>query len=213
VTPSELKEMKQRNPIMPKRFQNPDSADMYTEGSDNGEDNQAKVIRSRNATQANPNENWSSNNNPKANKNKAQRRSSKSHRDNPDNEIRIDEYPEDYQGARNQIDDMENAASPMQNMASQNQTPEPGSAEYKRMLEQFIRDPDYLKTVMQDGKDLQNMFPFCFVHNSYGQQLPNHELDPRNYKFLPTKYVNRIAPAGKKTSRGEELYNVILPDE
>ena len=209
VTPSELQEMKQRNPIMPKRFQNPDSEEMYTEGSDHEEDNQAKIIRSRNAKQANPTENI----NTKENKNRAQRQGSKSYRDKPNNEIKIDDYPEEHEKSRNGDFDSAKVASPIQNLTSPNQTPEPGSIEYKRMLEQFIRDPEYLKMVMQDDKDLQNMFPFCFVHNSYGQQLPNHELDPRNYKFLPSKYVSRIAPAGKKTSRGEKLYNVILPDE
>lgn len=46
ITPSVLKEMMQRNPIMPPRFENPDPADAYTEGSDN-EEELAKIRRSK----------------------------------------------------------------------------------------------------------------------------------------------------------------------
>ena len=200
ITPSELNELRQRNPIMPKRFQNPDNEDMYTEGSDNEEgnkeDNEAMPINNKNLSQSIP---------KNSRNNGSQKLGAKSQKEIPDNSIKIEDFPEDIEGSIQNVNDDEKFGFPVQNFSSPNQTPEPGSVEYKRMLEQFIRDPEYVKMVMQGGKDLQNMFPFCFVHNSYGQQLPNHELDPRNYKFLPTKYVNRIAPAGRKTSRGDEL--------
>lgn len=91
-------------------------------------------------------------------------------------------------------------------------TPEPGTLEYRRMLEQFLNNPEQIKLVMQNGGDLQNIFPFCLVHNSYGKQLPVHELDPKNYKYLPAGYTQRIAPAGKHSRKGDDLYSVIMPE-
>ena len=60
------------------------------------------------------------------------------------------------------------------------------------------------------GKPFNFRIPFCLCHKS--NEVPLHELDPRNYKFVPACWMNRIKPAGRETFKSEALYNVILGD-
>ena len=89
ITPSELKELKKRNPIMPKRFNNPDSEEMYTDGSDNEEDNEAKPVNNKNeAKQTSKND-----------QNRPQNFGSKSQKDDQNNKMKVEDYPEEYDGS------------------------------------------------------------------------------------------------------------------
>ena len=206
ITPSVLKEMMQRNPIMPPKFENPDPADEYTDGSDNEEELTKIKTNAAKGNKLNPN---------KILKNKNQTKNlDNSFVEIHDNKINNTELEENNLDNSKQAIDRNSfkVGSPIPNITSSNPTPEPGTEEYKRMLEKFIRTPDNVKMVSQEGADMQNMFPFCYVHNSYGQQLPTHELNPRNYKYLPSKYVRRIPSAGRKTNVSESLYDIILPD-
>ena len=196
ITPSQLKELMKRNPIMPPKFKNPDPEDMYTEGSDNEYDFSQYKNKNKDKLDFHPKQNG--NKQPRVQK----------VQDNEEEEPQDEEAYEVERGLNGAV-----GRPAPDDRTSQTATPEPGTLEYKRMLDQFVNNPEYVKMLMQEGGDLQNMFPFCSVHNSYGQQLPLHELDPRNYRFLPSKYVERIAPAGKKTLKSDNLYNVILPDE
>lgn len=196
ITPSELEKMKKRNPIMPKKFVNPDPADEYTEVSE-GEYDFSHYQKKRDKLNFHP-------------KNNANANRDVQHEDQDNNE---DNEGEGNDEEAHEIDAENEAVSGAPDFDPRNTpTPAPGTLEYKRMLEQFVNNPEYVRLLTQSGKDLQNMFPFCSVHNSYGQQLPIHELDPRNYKFLPAKYTQRIAPAGKQTQKSHQLYGVILPD-
>ena len=208
ITPSVLKEMMQRNPIMPPRFLNPDSTDNYTDASDNEEEitkNEGKGSKIKSRI-INLKENKNDKNIIQANK-----IYTPLEENNISKEINLGE--ENIEVSKHELDrDSFKVGSPIPNITSSNPTPEPGSLEYKRMLEKFIRNPEYVKMISQEGADLQNMFPFCYMHNSYGQQLPIHELNPKNYKYLPSKFVKRIPAAGKKTSKWDSLYDVILPE-
>jgi hypothetical protein len=192
ITPSELAELKKRNPIMPQKFKNPDSEDMYTEGSDNEYD--FSHLK-------------------KNNKDKIDFHPQKDHSNNNDRESHDDDHDGPEKEGHYEVQDEDQYAAQPRGNPYQNPTPEPGTIEYKRMLEQFVNNPEYARLLAQEGGDLQNMFPFCSVHNSYGQQLPLHELDPRNYKFLPSSYINRIAPAGRQSRKCENLYHTISPEE
>lgn len=57
-----------------------------------------------------------------------------------------------------------------------------------------------------------NGIPFYCFHDQNSEE-PLHELDPKNYKFVPAHMVNRIRPAGRDTYKSEALYNVILGDQ
>jgi len=52
--------------------------------------------------------------------------------------------------------------------------------------------------------------PFCPVHQN-GQEIPEylHQLDPRNYKFLPHKFTEIIRPAGRFTHKSENISNLL----
>ena len=187
ITPSALKELMQRNPIMPKKFNEPSNEDDYTDGSDNEWDFshlEKKNKKNRNKLNFHPKE--EENDKTKEGKDlEAEGDAEEGESEKEENDS--NEYP---------------AVNPHpEERESQSATPEVGSLEYKRMLEKFLSNPEYVKTLMREGGDLQDIFPFCSTHNSYGQQLPTHELDPRNYKFLPSKYVKRITPAGKQTNK------------
>lgn len=190
ITPSELAKAMKRNPIMPKKYEEPDGEEMYAERDEKEYD-------------------FSHLKNKKKNKN-GEKIDFHPKEEEPEEE---DDQNEGEGNAEDEAYEEGEGEVSHPNRSSASPTPEPGTLEYKRMLEQFANNPEYVRMAMQEGNDLQNMFPFCSVHNSYGQQLPTHELDPRNYKFLPANYTKRIAPAGKVTSKCDNLYRVILPDE
>lgn len=184
ISETNMKELNQRLPTMPKKFKNPEPEDKYSEVPESEYDFTHLKKKNKNNVEFHP-----------------------AHDENEDNEEEEDPEAEEMQHIA-QVE--EGAQAYPEDRNQQMPIPEPGTLEYKRMLEQFLNNPEYIKTLMQEGGDLQNMFPFCSVHNSYGQQLPTHELDPKNYKFLPAKYTSRIVPAGRQTSKSENLYNVIL---
>jgi hypothetical protein len=185
ITKKDMKELMNRQPTMPKKFKNPDAEDKYSEVPDSKYDFTNLKKKNKNNVEFHPAEH-----------------------ENEDDEEEEPEAEEMHHIA--QVE--EGAQAYPEDRNQQMSTPEPGSLEYKRMLEQFLNNPEYIKTLMQEGGDLQNMFPFCSVHNSYGQQLPTHELDPKNYKFLPAKYTQRIVPAGRQTSKSDNMYKLILPE-
>lgn len=57
-----------------------------------------------------------------------------------------------------------------------------------------------------------NGIPFYCFHDQTSEE-PLHELDPKNYKFVPAHMVDRIRPAGRNTYKSEALYNVILGEQ
>lgn len=71
----------------------------------------------------------------------------------------------------------------------------------------------------QDGQDAEPFgiryidgtayIPFCPPSETPGD-VPLHELDPRNYKFVPSQWTKRIRAAGRNTHKSEALYNVIM---
>jgi hypothetical protein len=201
ITESQLEEMRKRNPIMPPKFKNPDPEDMYTDGSD-GEYDFSHIKNKSEKLDFHPKKG-------DRNADGKTKKISDEHQDDKENE---EEQPE-AEEVEDTRDGKNRKLERVNYTDGSTPLPEPGTLEYKRMLEQFMNNPENARMALAEGGDLQNMFPFCSVHNSYGQQLPLHELDPRNYKFLPAKYVNRIAPAGKLTAKSDKLYKVILPEE
>ncbi|CAI2363212.1 unnamed protein product [Moneuplotes crassus] len=203
IPDSVLKEMMKRNPIMPKTYVEPPNTDEYTDGSDNEWDfsQLEKKNKNRNKIDFHPKKKQSKE------EIKDCEQDVKSDQEDDGKENEMEEFDQ------NDIDQEGNQPGYIYERAPRGSIPQPGTLEYKRMLEQFLRNPEKCKTILRDGEDLQNLFPFCSAHNSYGQQLPNHELNPKNYKFLPSEYTRRIAPAGKNTLKGDQLYNVILPEE
>ena len=194
ITPAELEYKMKMNPIMPPKYQDPGNEEDY---EDVPEDRYKFSKRK-------PREKldfYPENDDSKADKNENQL-------DDKENE-KEDQEVAGIVASNSQQDPV--GLPPNFDGKSFTPTPEPGTLEYKRMLEQLINNPEYVKMVMQNGGNLQDMYPFCLMHNSYGRQLPLHELDPKNYKFLPSNYVNRIAAAGKHTRKSDNLYEVILP--
>jgi hypothetical protein len=189
ITKKNLKVMMDSQPIMPKKFKNPEAEDKYSEVPESKYDFTHLKKKNKNNVEFHPAE----------------------HEDEDEDDEDEEEEPEAEEMHHIALSE-EGAQAYPEDRNHQISTPEPGSLEYKRMLEQFLNNPEYIKTLMQEGGDLQNMFPFCSVHNSYGQQLPTHELDPKNYKFLPSKYTQRIAPAGRQTSKSDNMYKLILPE-
>lgn len=220
ITESTLKEMMVRNPIMPKKFKNPDAEDTYSEVPESKYDFPELKKKNKHNLEFHPkqgqNEGHESEEDPEAeeihNVNKPEKGAQRGRTEGDAQRSRADggaQRSKTHGGDQRGKDD-EDDQHDHEDRNQQMSTPEPGTLEYKRMLENFLQNPEHVKALMQGGADLQNMFPFCSVHNSYGQQLPTHELDPRNYKFLPAKYTQRIAPAGRKTLKSDNLYNLIL---
>ena len=52
-----------------------------------------------------------------------------------------------------------------------------------------------------------SFLPFLGIPQT--KEVPLHELDPRNYKFVPSVWTQRIRPAGRPTYKSEALYSVI----
>jgi len=209
IPASVLKEMKQRNPIMPKKYEEPANEDEYTDGSDNEWD--FSHLEKMNKKNRSKNKDKKIDFHPKKNQPKEETKDDRL--DEEDVALNPKETEGEDRDQSEQSEQPDDEAGYMYERGSHAPIPQPGTVEYKRMLEQFLRNPDKVKKAVKEGDNLQDMFPFCFEHNCYGQQLPNHELDPRNYKFLPAEYTKRIAPAGKNTLRGDQLYSVILPVE
>jgi hypothetical protein len=186
ISKKDMKQMMNSQPIMPKKFKNPEAEGNYSEVPESKYDFTNLKKKNKNNVEFHPAED-----------------------ENEDDEEEDEPEAEEMHHIAHSED---GAQAYPEDRNQQMSTPEPGSLEYKRMLEQFLNNPEYIKTLMQEGGDLQNMFPFCSVHNSYGQQLPTHELDPKNYKFLPAKYTQRIVPAGRQTSKSDNMYKLILPE-
>ena len=50
----------------------------------------------------------------------------------------------------------------------------------------------------------------CIAPTREEQEEPEEmKLDPKNYKFKPACFTNRIRPAGRNTFKSDNLYNVL----
>lgn len=56
--------------------------------------------------------------------------------------------------------------------------------------------------------------PFCDVHGGMENTAMEflHLLDPKNYKFLPSKFTNQIRPAGRITAKSEKVSNLLATE-
>ena len=149
ITAEDLDYKMKMNPIMPPKFEDPTPADQYEDL---------------------PEDTYKFEKKPK-------RKNIEFHPQQEAQDQPEDEYEHMAEGAPDSVnldadDEVEhiansgrNGAQPVGNSPffnSQSPTPEPGTAEYKKMMQQLVNNPEYVKWAIKNGGDMESKFSYPY---------------------------------------------------